>query len=73
MGLVTGGASGLGRATAARFVQQGGKAVICDLPTSEGAKVAEELGSNAIFCPVDVRVIFFYYLEPLCFNCIWIL
>lgn len=54
MGLVTGGASGLGRATAVRFVQQGGKAVICDLPTSEGATVAKELGSNAIFCPVDV-------------------
>lgn len=54
VGLVTGAASGLGRATAERFIRQGGKAVICDLPTSSGADLAKELGSNAIFCPVDV-------------------
>ncbi|RZF35246.1 hypothetical protein LSTR_LSTR017599 [Laodelphax striatellus] len=54
VGLVSGGASGLGRATVERIVSQGGKAVICDLPTSQGAQVAQELGENTIFCPVDV-------------------
>ncbi|XP_049790670.1 3-hydroxyacyl-CoA dehydrogenase type-2-like [Schistocerca nitens] len=54
VGLVTGGASGLGKATAARLVQQGARVVICDLPTSQGTAVAKELGGNAIFAPVDV-------------------
>ncbi|XP_066962796.1 3-hydroxyacyl-CoA dehydrogenase type-2 [Macrobrachium rosenbergii] len=52
--LVTGGASGLGRATVERVIREGGRAVICDLSTSQGSKVAEELGENAIFAPTDV-------------------
>ncbi|XP_047489976.1 3-hydroxyacyl-CoA dehydrogenase type-2-like [Penaeus chinensis] len=52
--LVTGGASGLGRATVERIVREGGRAVICDLPTSQGAKVASDLGDSAIFAPTDV-------------------
>ncbi|XP_075226363.1 hydroxysteroid 17-beta dehydrogenase 10 [Lycorma delicatula] len=52
--LVTGGASGLGKATVERVIKQGGKAVICDLPTSEGSKLAEALGTDALFCPVDI-------------------
>lgn len=54
VGLVTGGASGLGKATAARLVQQGARVVICDLPTSQGKAVAKELGENTIFTPADV-------------------
>lgn len=50
--LVTGGASGLGKATAQRLVAQGARVVIADLPTSAGAVVAEEIG--AIFIPADV-------------------
>ena len=53
-GLVTGGASGLGRATAERLVQQGGRVVICDLPKTEGASLADKLGENAVFAPTDV-------------------
>ena len=54
MTLVTGGAAGLGRATADRFVKKGSKVVICDLPTSNGAEVAKNLGENALYVPADV-------------------
>jgi NAD(P)-dependent dehydrogenase (short-subunit alcohol dehydrogenase family) len=53
--LVTGGASGLGRATVERLVAGGGKAVIVDLPGSPGAQVAQALGASARFAPADVR------------------
>ena len=52
--LVTGGASGLGFATAKRVVAQGGKAVIADLASSRGAELATELGENARFIATDV-------------------
>jgi len=52
--LVTGGASGLGRATVERFVQNGAKVVLCDLPTSQGQAVADALGENCVFSPCDV-------------------
>ena len=42
--LVTGGASGLGLATARRIVAAGGRVVLLDLPSSAGADVAKELG-----------------------------
>ncbi|XP_061469982.1 3-hydroxyacyl-CoA dehydrogenase type-2 isoform X2 [Rhineura floridana] len=54
VGLVTGGASGLGRATAERLVQQGGSAVLVDLPKSDGESVARSLGERCIFAPADV-------------------
>lgn len=54
--LVTGGASGLGRATAERLVQQGASAVVLDLPTSEGTAVAKELGKHCAFAPADVSL-----------------
>ncbi|MFI8975230.1 SDR family NAD(P)-dependent oxidoreductase [Nocardia asteroides] len=53
--LVTGGASGLGRATVERLVADGARAVIADLPSSAGAQVAEQLGGAAVFVPTDVR------------------
>lgn len=52
--LVTGGASGLGRATVEAFVGAGGAAVILDLPGSGGDAVAEGLGDRARFAPADV-------------------
>ena len=55
--LVTGGASGLGKATAARLVRQGAAVVIADLPSSSGAKVAEEIGERATFVPTDVSAV----------------
>jgi 3-hydroxyacyl-CoA dehydrogenase / 3-hydroxy-2-methylbutyryl-CoA dehydrogenase len=52
--VVTGGASGLGRATAARLVAAGGRVAVLDLPTSSGADVAKTLGAQALFTPADV-------------------
>jgi NAD(P)-dependent dehydrogenase (short-subunit alcohol dehydrogenase family) len=52
--VVTGGASGLGRATAERLVEGGGRAVLLDLPGSPGAQVAQALGPDAIFAAGDV-------------------
>ncbi len=52
--LVTGASSGLGRATATRLIDEGAAVVLVDLPTSDGAKVAAELGERATFAPADV-------------------
>jgi NAD(P)-dependent dehydrogenase (short-subunit alcohol dehydrogenase family) len=52
--LVTGGASGLGRATAERLVADGAKVVIVDLPNSMGGEIASVLGSGARFVAADV-------------------
>lgn len=53
---MTGGASGLGKATVERFVSKGGRVVLCDLSTSNGADVAAALGPNALYVPADVSV-----------------
>ena len=44
--LVTGGASGLGLATVRHVLKMGGKAVIADLPASNGAALADEMSGN---------------------------
>ncbi len=51
---VTGGASGLGLATAQRLAQAGARVTIIDLPASDGAQVATDLGANARFAAADV-------------------
>lgn len=53
--LVTGGASGLGEATARRLHEGGAAVVIVDLPSSRGLDVAGELGDRVRFSPADVR------------------
>src|SRR5690349_5836314 len=53
--VVTGGASGLGLATASRLVDRGARVTILDLPTSAGNERAQELGALATFSPADVR------------------
>jgi 3-hydroxyacyl-CoA dehydrogenase/3-hydroxy-2-methylbutyryl-CoA dehydrogenase len=54
VGMVTGGASGLGAGTARLLVDRGGKVGILDLPSSAGEAYAAELGENALFVPTDV-------------------
>ncbi|WP_337001593.1 SDR family NAD(P)-dependent oxidoreductase [Microbacterium sp. LB12] len=50
--LVTGGASGLGLATARRLVAAGAHVTIIDLASSKGAEIADELGG--LFVAADV-------------------
>jgi len=50
--VITGGASGLGAATARRFAQHGVKVALFDLNEAAGASLAKELGG--VFCKVDV-------------------
>jgi NAD(P)-dependent dehydrogenase (short-subunit alcohol dehydrogenase family) len=52
--LITGGASGLGLATAERMLRRGASVVLLDLPTSDGEAVAAGLGERAVFAPADV-------------------
>ena len=52
--LVTGGASGLGNATARALTEAGARVVILDLPSSEGEKAAVALGPHARFVAADV-------------------
>lgn len=52
--VVTGGASGLGAATAKMLITAGGKAVLADLNPEAGLKVEAELGTNARFVQTDV-------------------
>jgi 3-oxoacyl-[acyl-carrier protein] reductase len=52
--LLTGGAAGIGKATATRFVQEGAKVFICDVDKQAGQNTAAELGENCVFSIVDV-------------------
>jgi len=57
VGLVTGGASGIGRATAMAFAREGAKVVLADLVVDAGEEVVRlinEAGGEAIFVKCDV-------------------
>jgi NAD(P)-dependent dehydrogenase (short-subunit alcohol dehydrogenase family) len=50
--IVTGGASGLGAATARRLAKDGAKVAVCDLNTKLAETVAAEIGGVAVTCDV---------------------
>jgi NAD(P)-dependent dehydrogenase (short-subunit alcohol dehydrogenase family) len=52
--VITGGASGLGLATAQAVIDAGGHAVILDVNDEQGAKSADALGDKAMFIHADV-------------------
>lgn len=52
--LITGGASGLGHATAHRLCADGATVVIADLPSSDGKAVVTKLGGACKFVETDV-------------------
>ena len=58
--LVTGGASGIGRATAELFAQEGAKVAVIDVQRFEGKQITEAInaaGGQAIFIEADVSVV----------------
>lgn len=54
--LITGGASGLGRATAHEFIKEGASVILADIDSKSGPQAAKELGPQAQFIPCDVTV-----------------
>src|SRR5262245_58031894 len=54
--IVTGGATGLGRATIERFVEEGARVVIADVDAARGEELAKQLGEAAAFKRTDVAV-----------------
>ena len=52
--LITGGAAGIGKATAVKFANEGAKVVLCDVDPEAGEALAKELGNGAVFYKVDV-------------------
>lgn len=52
--LVTGGASGIGRAAAIRFAQEGARVCVADLNGEGAAAVASEIGGNTVWVRADI-------------------
>ena len=52
--IITGGASGLGRAAAAAIITAGGNVVLLDVNSETGTSAAQALGSKARFAQADV-------------------
>jgi NAD(P)-dependent dehydrogenase (short-subunit alcohol dehydrogenase family) len=52
--VISGGASGLGLATARKVRDAGGRVALLDVNAEQGARQAEELGENAVFLTADV-------------------
>jgi NAD(P)-dependent dehydrogenase (short-subunit alcohol dehydrogenase family) len=52
--IVTGGASGLGLATAQRLAERAASVTIIDLPSSKGQEIADASGGRIRFAPADV-------------------
>jgi 3(or 17)beta-hydroxysteroid dehydrogenase len=53
--LISGGASGIGAASARRFVEEGAQVMLGDLQADKGQALARELGAAAAYTPLDVR------------------
>ncbi|MEV6171694.1 SDR family oxidoreductase [Streptomyces sp. NPDC051954] len=52
--IVTGAASGMGAATARRFVAEGARVILADIDEKQGAALTQSLGERAMFVETDV-------------------
>ncbi|KAL7112768.1 hypothetical protein ACP275_04G022400 [Erythranthe tilingii] len=52
--LITGAASGIGKETAIKFINNGAKVILADIQKDNGSQTARDLGPNAAFIPCDV-------------------
>ena len=52
--LISGGASGIGAASAKRFIDEGARVVIGDINTEKGKAIADEYGDELSFTELDV-------------------
>jgi NAD(P)-dependent dehydrogenase (short-subunit alcohol dehydrogenase family) len=52
--VITGAASGIGKASVKLFAEEGASVVVADIMDDRGMALADELGSNAVFLHVDV-------------------
>ncbi len=52
--VITGAASGIGAATATRFIAEGASVILCDIDDARGNALAESLGDAARYVHVDV-------------------
>ena len=52
--VVTGAASGIGRATALRFAKEGAFVAILDRDSTGGEQLRQQIGGKSIFLPVDI-------------------
>jgi NAD(P)-dependent dehydrogenase (short-subunit alcohol dehydrogenase family) len=55
LAVITGGASGLGKAVAERVIAAGGKAAILDLQEAAGQAAAKEIGASFLKCDVTME------------------
>lgn len=53
--IVTGAASGIGRAIAVRFAKEGTMVVLADIDEAEAENTVSQLGSNGFFIKTDIR------------------
>jgi NAD(P)-dependent dehydrogenase (short-subunit alcohol dehydrogenase family) len=52
--VITGGASGIGKASVQLFVEEGARVVVADIMDDRGEALADELGEDAVFLHTDV-------------------